>query len=213
MKRTRMLPLWLKLAYTLLVLVWFPIWWVEHGLANFLWFSNIATLVLLFGLWAESRLAVSMMAVAVTAPEIFWNLDFLLQLLTPMDGFGLANYMFADATPWRVRILSGIVHVALPILLLYGVWRLGYDRRALRFQILLAFVVLPLVHFTTDPADNINWTHGPGDEPQETLHPLLYLALILAFMPAVVYAPTHWLLNRWAGSSTNTPGGDPARGG
>jgi len=201
MGRTNALPRALKVAYTLLVLVWFPTWWVEHGLANFLWFSNIATLVLLYGLWAEDRLAVSMMAVAVTAPELFWIFDFLTQLLTPHDGFGLADYMFAKETRWRVRILSGVVHVLLPLLLLYCVHRLGYDRRALRYQIVLAWVVLPLVHFTTDPEANINWTHGPGDEPQGALPALVYLALVMIVLPLLVYAPSHWVLSRWRGRS------------
>jgi hypothetical protein len=191
------LPLALKVAYTLLFLVWFPTWWVEHGLANFLWFSNIATIVLFFALWTEHRLALSTMAVAVIVPEVFWNVDFLLQLLTPFDGFGLADYMFADETPWHVFALSGAAHVTLPILLLYCVRRLGHDRRALRAQILLAWIVLPLVHFTTDPADNINWTRGLGEQPQDALSPLLYLALVMVIMPVFVYAPSHWALKKW----------------
>src|SRR5262249_40872039 len=49
---------------------------------NFLWFSDIALLVTMPALWLESPLLASMMAVAVTLPELAWNLDFFVRLTT-----------------------------------------------------------------------------------------------------------------------------------
>ena len=49
----------------------------------------------------------------------------------------------------------------------------------------------------TDPAENINWVHGPGSTPQTWLPPSVYLAMLMAFFPIVVYLPTHILLLRF----------------
>lgn len=37
-----MIPIWLKLAYTLFVCALVPIYWRQYGPANFLWFSDVA---------------------------------------------------------------------------------------------------------------------------------------------------------------------------
>jgi len=56
------IPLWLKIAYTLFVCLIVPIYWRRYGPANFLWFSNIALLATVPALWLESALLASMMA-------------------------------------------------------------------------------------------------------------------------------------------------------
>jgi hypothetical protein len=87
--------------------------------------------------------------------------------------------------------------VALPVLLVWMTHRLGYDRRAWAAQTVLALIVLPLTYWITDPAENINWVHGPGGKPQTWLPPSLYLVTLMAFFPIVVYLPTHILLLRF----------------
>ena len=56
---------------------------------------------------------------------------------------GLANYMFDTSIPRFTRGLS-LFHVALPLLLVWMLHRLGYDRRALFWQTIVAAVVFPL---------------------------------------------------------------------
>ena len=70
------IPLWVKLGYTLFVAVLVPIYLRHYGPANFLWFSDVALLATVPGLWAESSLILSAMTVAVGLPEILWNVDF-----------------------------------------------------------------------------------------------------------------------------------------
>jgi hypothetical protein len=53
---TKRLPHWLKLAFTLWVIVWIPFYWDFYGPRNFLWFCDIGNLVLAAALWSESRL-------------------------------------------------------------------------------------------------------------------------------------------------------------
>jgi len=50
------IPLGLKVIYTLYVCVLVPIYWRQYGPANFLWFSDIALLALVPALWLENAL-------------------------------------------------------------------------------------------------------------------------------------------------------------
>ncbi len=77
-----MIPLGLKSIYTLFVCALVPIYWRQHGPANFLWFSDIALLALVPALWMENALLVSMLSVSVAFFEAPWNTDFFFQLAT-----------------------------------------------------------------------------------------------------------------------------------
>jgi hypothetical protein len=37
----------------------------------------------------------------------------------------------------------------------------------------------------------VNWVFAPGTKPQRRLHPLAYLAALMAFFPLAVYWPSH----------------------
>ena len=47
-----------------------------------------------------------------------------------------------------------------PFVLLWLMWKLGYDRRAIVAQTVFAWVLLPVCYFFTSPADNVNWVFG-----------------------------------------------------
>ncbi|WP_405236370.1 membrane-associated protein [Lentisalinibacter orientalis] len=189
-----MIPLWLKIGYTAIVAVILPIYWLRHGPKNFLWFSDIALILLVPALWLESALLFGMMAVGVLLPEAVWTISYLGGLLFRRPFTGLAGYMFDPALPRWLRGLS-LFHLILPPLLIWGVWRLGYDSRALALQTLLAWAVLPVTWLVTDPAKNINWVFGPGERPQRRIDGRLYLGFVMLFFPVCVYLPTHWLLS------------------
>src|SRR5690606_41616555 len=59
----------LALLFTAMTAVIVPIYYREHGPANFLWFSDIALFGMTIALWLESPLIASMMAVGVLLPE------------------------------------------------------------------------------------------------------------------------------------------------
>src|SRR5437763_9707994 len=100
------LPIWLKFLYTAFVLVLVPIWWIDNGPANFLWFSDIALLVTVPALWLESSLLASTMSVAVLMLELAWLVSLLCRLLIRFDPIGLAAYMTDPETTQRVKWLS-----------------------------------------------------------------------------------------------------------
>lgn len=191
------IALWIKLAYTLFVIVLVPVYWLEYGPENFLWGSDIALLVTLLALWMESALLASMMALAILLPELAWNVDFFGRLAFGVDVIGLlgTQYMFNPELPLLVRGLS-LFHVGLPALLVWLVYRLGYERRALIYQTIVAWLVLPATYLLTDPSANINWVRGLGREPQAWMPAPVYLIVLMIAAPLVLYLPTHLLL-KW----------------
>ncbi len=185
------IPVWLKVTYTLLVCIIVPIYWHDLGWKNFLWFSDIALISMVAALWFENRLLVSIQAVSVLFLELTWTFDF----ITGGHFVGIAAYMFANELPLYILVVSGIFHLALPPLLIYSLLRLGYDRRALPLQVLIALIVLPVTYWLTEPSANINWVYGLN-EPQATLPPLIYLGLLYVGFVLVVYLPSHWIFTR-----------------
>lgn len=192
-----LLPLWLKLAYTLFVLILVPVYWLELGVGNFLWGSDIALLVLVIGLWRESRLLISMMGVGVLIPEIYWMIDFFSHLVAGKDVIGLdaTAYMFAKEKSLLVRSMS-LFHIFLPMVILFALNRLGYDSRAFPAQIVFSWIVLALSYFLTEPAKNINWVFGITEVPQTWMPELVYLFLVMMFFPLVIFWPTHIVLRK-----------------
>jgi hypothetical protein len=188
------LPLWPKIAYTAFLAVIVPAYWVKNGLANFLWFSDIALLVTGAALWLESGLLASAMAIGVLLPELVWNVSYFGRLLVGAHITSLADYMFDARKSRFMRGLSLLLHVVMPAALIWMVARLGYDSRALVVQTGLAWVVLPLTYAVTDPAKNINWVFGLGHPPRRWLSPRAYLLVLMLAFPLLVYLPAHLLL-------------------
>jgi hypothetical protein len=139
-----------------------------------------------------------MMSLAILLPEVFWNVTYFGRLLTGRRLAGLTDYMFDDKKPLYLRALS-LFHVFLPALLIWMISQLGYAKEAWIAQTSLAWIVLPLTYFLTDPEKNINWVHGPGTEPQKQLPPLVYLCLLMIAFPLFVYLPTHLMLKAFFG--------------
>lgn len=188
-----MIPLWIKLAYTLFVAVTVVLYAVKWGPGNFLWFSDIALIGTVPALWLESGLLASMMTIAILLPEILWNVSFFVQLASRRRISGLTDYMFDRSRPLYLRVVS-LFHVFLPVLLVWMISRLGYERRALIAQTILAWVVLPLSYWLTKPEENVNWVRGFNNGLQKLVRPRVYLGLLMVGFPVVIYLPTHFLL-------------------
>jgi hypothetical protein len=182
------IPVSIKIAYTLLVCLIVPVYLKSYGPANFLWFSDVALVLMVPALWTESPLLASMMALAVTLPELAWTVDFFGRLLSGCRLLGLADYMFDRR---RTRFLRGLsfFHVLLPVLAVGTVHRLGYDPRALVAQTVLGEVVLVLSYLLTDPSKNVKLglrsrrtapAPDPSPDPSRLRHGLLPGGRLLA---------------------------------
>lgn len=188
-----MIPLSLKLAYTLLVMAVVAAYWIKYGPGNFLWFSDLALIGAVPALWLESRLLASTLAALVLLPELLWNLSYFGRLLLRRRITGLTDYMFDPSKPRWLRALS-LFHVVLVPLLLWTIAQLGYDRAALPAAVLAVWIVLPLSYWLTDPAENVNWVHGPAGLWEQRLPPLVYLGLQMLVGALLAVTPTHLLL-------------------
>ncbi len=194
------IDLWIKLAYSALLVVIVPVYAVSWGWKNFLWFSDIALIATGVALWLESPLLASMMALAVLVPELVWNASYFGRLLFGVRATDLAGYMFDARKPLFVRALS-LFHVVLPVVLLWMLHVLGYDARALIAQTLLAWIVLPLTYAVTTPQDeNINWVRGFDQQAQQRMPALAWLGLLMLAFPIVLYLPTHLALRALFGA-------------
>lgn len=199
------LPFALKCAFTAFMAVLIPVYWAHYGPTNFLYFCDMALIVTLAGVWSESALLVSMPTVGILAPQVLWVADFGLNL-AGVHLTGMTDYMFNPASPMLLRGLS-LFHGWLPLLLVYLVWRLGYDRRALISWTVLAWGLM-LISFFYLPGPrpdagltpvNIDYVFGLSETAPQTFMPAwAWLALMMIGLPVFLFAPVHAAMARWA---------------
>src|SRR6185295_1816403 len=103
-----------------------PVYVVQYGPGNFLWFSDIALLATAAALWLESSLLASMMALAVIILETVWIVDFAIGLIAGHPVIGLSAYMFDSKISLPIRSLT-LFHIFLPVTLVWLLYRFGYD--------------------------------------------------------------------------------------
>lgn len=187
------LPLWLKVAFTLFMAAWVPTYAVYLGPRNFLWLCDLCNFILLIALWTENRLLLSSQIVSVLLVDLCWTVDVAVAVSFGFHPIGGTEYMLNPEFPLPIRLFS-LYHVAIPVILCWGVWKLGYDRRGILLQTALTWVVLPLSFVFSTPEWDINWVYGLFGKPQSTLHPGLYFALHMLLYPVVVYLPAHGIL-------------------
>ena len=195
--RTRIshLPLWVKIAWSVWVVVWAPIYWGQYGAQNFLFFCDLGNILITYAMWMESRLIFSWQAVNLLVVQILYSLDLLGAFLFGKHVLGGTQYMFDPAIPLSIRLM-GLYHLVVPPLLLWAVHRLGYDRRALKLQVWTACILVPICHFWR-PQFNVNWARGIGHE-QHLVAGWLYVLGYLIAVSTLVYGPTHFFLRWWA---------------
>ena len=172
------------------LLVWIPAYWAHYGPSVFLNLCDIAVILTCVGLWRGAPLLLSMQALSSLVVDGAWMADLAWRAATGRHLVGGTEYMWDPAYPWWLRALS-LFHVWLPIVLVVAVRRLGYDRRALGFQIALAAVVL-VASRALGPAENPNFAFTDpfgrswGPAP-------VHLAAILGGLGAI-YGLTHLAL-------------------
>jgi hypothetical protein len=198
------LPLWLKLAFTAFMAVLIPVYWQNYGPTNFLYFCDVALFLTLVAVWIESPLLASMCAVGILASQTLWVIDFLSNFVgLPLTG--MTDYMFMADHSLFLRGLS-LFHGWLPFLLVFLVWRLGYDRRALAAWTALAWALLLVCFFFMPPPRpdpglipvNINYVWGMSDTAaQSWMPPAVWLVGLMTGFPLILYGPVHVLLRRF----------------
>lgn len=190
MQNNKTISLWIKVPYTLMVCIIVPIYWNAYGPTNFLWFCDVALLLMVPALWLENPLLASMMCIGVLPLEIMWMIAF----LSGGAFFHMADYMFDPKLPLYLRGLS-LFHFPMPAIIIFVLIRFGYDKRALLAQALLTSTIIIATYALSKPEDNINWVFAI-DKIQTTIPPFIYLALQIAILVALVFTPTHFFLKK-----------------
>lgn len=204
-------PRWLKAAYSIFMAIMVPVYWHTYGPTNFLYFCDVAAFLTLFALWLESGLIASIAAVGIVFPQMVWIIDLGVHVFG-LKLTGMSDYMFDVKIPLFARVIS-LYHGWLPILLIYLVKRLGYDRRALLLWTAIAWALMLFCYFwmpmpgqNADDAMrpvNINYVYGFSDKaPQQWMSQWMWLIVMIAGLPLLVWWPTHFALRRWFTSST-----------
>jgi hypothetical protein len=216
--RTTQIPLWLKIAFTAFMAVLVPVYWANYGPTNFLYFCDVALFITLAALWTESALLVSIAAVGIVIPQIFWCIDFSVELCGS-HFTKMTSYMVDANKPLFLRSLS-LFHGWLPFLLLFLVGRTGYDKRALKVWSATALVLCLISFFFLPPAGallsnpntprNVDYVFGLDDaRPQTLLAPALYLIAWFGVLFVVLYFPAHlalnWIYGRRLAAGTQQP--------
>ncbi len=199
------IPWAIKLAYTAFMAVLVPVYWAKYGPTNFLYFCDVALFVALIGVWWEKPLFASMAAVGILLPQFIWVADYVGNF-AGVQLTGMTNYMFEADRPVFLRGLS-LFHGWLPFLLVFMVWRLGYDRRAIWAWTATAWTLV-LVCYLFMPAPgavlanplaprNINYVYGFSEATAQTWLPQnLFVLALMAVLFLVLYAPTHLVLSK-----------------
>ncbi len=184
-----------RLLFTVWMLLWLAVMLPEVGPQNFFWLCNAAKFILLLALWTGNRLLVASQAGTVVLVGVGWTLDVGVGVLVGGSVTGLTAYMFGDELSLTMR-LSSLYHVGLPVLVLWLLWRWGYDRRGWWLQCAFGTLLVIGGYLLTEPRRNINLAFQPEIAGWEAIPGGAWLVLLLVAYPLLVYLPGHLLLAR-----------------
>lgn len=207
----RLIPLWIKIAYTAFMAMMIPVYLRNYGPTNFLYFCDVAAVMTLAAIWLESSLLLSAALVGAFVPQMLWVIDFFGELIG-VHLTGMTSYMFDARKPFFLRFLS-FFHFWLVFLLIYLVWCVGYDKRGLVLWTAIAWVLLTVCYvwmpppspsmdpitkdFLRDPnmPVNINYVYSitSDEKPQDWMDPNLYFAIYMMILVVGIYPLTHLL--------------------
>ena len=190
------IPLWLKIGWSVWLLLWIPFYWHQYGVQNFLYFCDLGNFFIAAALWLESPLLFSIQACGLLLFQTLYSIDLIGAVLSGKHIIGGTEYMFDPHVPLPMRLLS-LFHIVVPPLLLWAIWRLAYDPRGWKYQTLTAWIVVPINYFWR-PQYDVNWARGPFFREQHVVPGIVYLAAYLLLVPLLVYWPTHLILQWWA---------------
>jgi len=176
------------------VLTWFPLYTWSWGWQNMLHLCDVSVVIACLGLWFRQSLLVSSQALLAPLVGVLWSLDVLWRIVTAHHLVGGTEYMWDQHYALWIRLLS-CFHIVLPMVLLWALQILGYDRRALAFQSAITGVLLIFSRFLS-PQLNMNYafqdpllhrTWGPAPT---------HLAVILLGALMIFFLPTHLVFLR-----------------
>ena len=92
------------------------------------------------GIVAGERLIFSWQATGLLVFQTLYAIDLVWALVSGGHVTGGTEYMFDVQVPLFLRLMS-LFHIVTPPLLLWAIWKLGYDKRGWKYQTLTAWIV------------------------------------------------------------------------
>lgn len=188
---------WLGLVW---LAIYLPSYAAAYGLTNFLFLCNLGVVLTAVALIIESPLLLSSQALAAPVIGLAWSLDAGWRLATGSFLYGATGYMWDPQYPLFTRLLS-LYHVAWPLLVLYCVRRLGYDRRGWALQTAIAASAIVAARLLTAPADNVNFAFEDPFFGVQIGPAPVHVAAVLLALAGAAYGLTHLALDRAFGSA------------
>lgn len=180
-------------AFTAWMVFWVPTILWSYGPQNFLWLCNISQFVYLYALWRRHALLASSQAGLLLIVGGVWTADFLGGVATGGQSAVMTHYMWLDEIPLIAR-LSSLYHIFLPVLAVFLVATLGYDRRAPWLQTGIGTVALAFTALFTEPYRNVNWLYAPFNIEQVWMPHGVYVLLVALAYPVLLFWPGHFLM-------------------
>lgn len=189
---------WLAVLW---LIVWVPAYWRAWGFSNFAHFCDLGVLLICAGLWLRSSLLLSSQVVGMLIGCAAWCFEVGWQFFAKKGLFGGTEFLLDSHVALWVRFLS-FYHVFAPIVAIYAVQKLGYDRRGFRLQIAIAVVAL-VIGRLCGPAQNLNFAFVDPVFHRSFGPAPLHLLVMLAGITVLVYAPAHLLCLRFLPQRNN----------
>ncbi|HEV3143839.1 MAG TPA: hypothetical protein VGZ47_08155 [Gemmataceae bacterium] len=207
-------PLWFKLAYHIWLLGWLIAAGKSYPYPHLLWLCYLGNIVVGIALWTENRLLFSWQCNSLFFIDVLWTFDVVTRAISEWSAllFGQklfpynsplgTGYMFSPQVDNFLKFMS-LFHILMPFLFFWGMYRFGYDRRALWPQLLTVAIVYPLTYWVSlhfgdvhdNIRDDINWVFGPFAKPPEDFVPhVRTLIFALIVYPIFMYIPANFLL-------------------
>jgi len=180
---------WVAIAW---LLVWFPAYWRVWGWRNFLQMCDVGIILTCAGLWSGDPLLLSSQAVGTLIFDLCWCLDVTGRLLTGRHLLHGAEYVWDRERPLWVRLLS-LHHVAMPVVLLFALHRLGYDPRGWLLQTAITVPIL-VASRVLAPGHNVNFVELDPFANRAVGPAPVHVALCCLVATCVIYWPTHRFL-------------------
>ncbi len=184
----------LRWAVLLWLLLWLPVNVKAWGWQNMIHFCDVGAIIACAGIWMQLPLLFSSQAVGSLLVGVLWGLDVAWRLVAGHHLVGGTEYMWDTHYALWIRLLSTF-HLGLPLVLLWAMRKMGYDRRALALQSAIAAGLLIFSRFLP-PALNMNYAFQDPLFHRAWGPAPVHLAVILAGTVALLYWPTHVLLVR-----------------
>ncbi len=199
------LPLGLKIfmvSFSLILAVYSA---ATQGPWTLFYICDVALFLATIGICSERSLPISMAAVGVLVVQGLWIVDLLFTAMG-LSPLRMTGYMLNENVSIIKRVIS-LFHAWLPLVLLFSIWRLGYDSRAMKYWTAVAMAVLLISYFFLPrppaPADdpmmavNVNYVFGlymSGE--QDRMPEGVWLVSLMAVTTAFFFLPAHLVLKQ-----------------